>query len=327
MNKEIIVIKHLCPVCKSTNSNRVRIAKDTNHFIEGNWMYSSCEYCSASYLIDPPSETEISKYYPANSYFTHNPPSEDSVLLTKIYNYYYLNCFSVTGLLGLLLLGRKINMFPKLDRGKENVMLDFGCGNGSLMKRYRSLGFNCEGYDVDDRSLKYVRDLGFKTYSGSICSIPAQKKFDVIILNQVLEHMHKPYDTLKFLKDRLKSDGELIISVPNKSCIDFHLLKDSWSCFQAPTHIVHFNKNALSILLSNLGFTITKIRYSTSLGTIKKSYIRSNLKKLFRNKGISVNTLLVATTFIMTSLLSLIPILSKLRRIRITVYAIPTMHS
>ena len=52
-------------------------------------------------------------------------------------------------------------------------------------------------------------------------------KFDVIILNQVIEHIHDPLKLFEILSKLISNEGIVIIETPNTDCIQFKLFKNN----------------------------------------------------------------------------------------------------
>lgn len=311
-----------CPLCTSTHVHEVGLVRDSYHYLPGKWRLFHCRACAVGFLADAPDEDNIGAYYPASAYYTHSAPSADSSVMTAIYAHHYGRRRNLSTALLHALLARFVNMFPRARPQGTTQLLDFGCGNGGLMRRYAAYGFECEGFDVDENAVANIRDRGFAVYSGDWRALPS-KQYDVIIVNQVLEHLHRPIEVLRFLRQRLAPDGQLIVSVPNRDCLDYDLLLDSWSSFQAPTHLFHYRLDSLRPLLRQAGFRIEEVRYASALGTLKPGYIRHNLRNLCRMEGHSRRTWLRGLLFVASSMLAAVPIASARKRIRITVCCVP----
>lgn len=307
-----------CPLCASAQTREIAGVHDSYHYLPGEWQLFHCSTCKAGFLADAPDEEHIGAYYPVAAYYTHASPAADNRIMAAIYAYHYGQRHDLPAAMLHALLGRFVNMFPRARPQGTTRLLDFGCGNGGLMQRYAAYGFECEGFDVDENAVANIRNRGFAVYSGDWRTLPA-KRYDVIILNQVLEHLHRPIEVLRFLRDRLAPDGQLIVSVPNRDCLDYDLLLDSWSSFQAPTHLFHYRLDSLRMLLHQAGFRIEEVRYASALGTLKPGYIRRNLSNLFQLQGHSIQTRLRAALYVGSSLLALVPFISDRKRIRITV--------
>jgi len=86
------------------------------------------------------------------------------------------------------------------------------------------------------------------------------KKFDIITILYVFEHLADPTLALEQIKKILKNDGILVIDVPNEfnkfqiSRRDIHKLNDWWVAL--PNHLSYFSIDSLVKLLEHLGFKI-----------------------------------------------------------------------
>ena len=110
---------------------------------------------------------------------------------------------------------------------KSNV-LDFGSGPCDKTAIVALLGHNCIAYDdmqdqwhkESDNSrkiLEFSKNIGIEYINTLESGISSQDVvFDMIMLNDVIEHLHEsPKDILLSLVDLLKDDGILFITVPN----------------------------------------------------------------------------------------------------------------
>jgi 2-polyprenyl-3-methyl-5-hydroxy-6-metoxy-1,4-benzoquinol methylase len=110
---------------------------------------------------------------------------------------------------------------------KSNV-LDFGSGPCDKTAVVALLGHNCIAYDdmqdewhkESDNSrkiLEFSKKIGVQLINTLESSVSSQDVvFDMIMLNDVIEHLHEsPKDILLSLLDLLKDDGVLFITVPN----------------------------------------------------------------------------------------------------------------
>ena len=81
-------------------------------------------------------------------------------------------------------------------------------------------------------------------------------KFDLIILNHVIEHVLDPRDLLDFLFGMLKEDGKIIGQTPNFDDFTFKLFKETWGPLHQPYHINIFNKKSLKKFCNQMNFNI-----------------------------------------------------------------------
>ena len=95
-----------------------------------------------------------------------------------------------------------------------------------------------------------------------------EKKFDVITMFHVLEHIPHQIQTLKIIKKKLKKNGKLIVEVPHAD--DFLLNFDELKEFKDFTfwseHLILHTFFSLKKILRKAGFKNIKIRYFQRYG-------------------------------------------------------------
>ena len=96
-----------------------------------------------------------------------------------------------------------------LRRFVKSKILDAGCGAGEFKELCESKGYEYIGIDIEPRA-DFVQ-------KADICNLPFEgETFDAIIAVDVLEHIQDDSKAVKELKRVLKTDGLLLIHVPNK---------------------------------------------------------------------------------------------------------------
>jgi len=101
---------------------------------------------------------------------------------------------------------------------KDGFILDCGCGEGNLLKLLVRQGFNnLSGSDFSDEAIKLTKDK----FKGLLYKIDLtqkkdfqNKKYDLIICSEVLEHIQNDRLAIRNLYNVLNKNGILILSVP-----------------------------------------------------------------------------------------------------------------
>jgi len=167
-------------------------------------------------------------------------------------------------------------------------ILDIGCGQGNfaqlLMRQDRDVwGVEpvVEAANIAKLKLNNILIGGIEDV---INEIPTNY-FDIIIFNDVLEHLYNPWNVLKLLKDKLNNDGKIIASIPNIRYItnlyDLIVKKD-WEYkdfgILDSTHIRFFTKKTMLKLFEEQGYYINEIT-----GIVKTASIKGVLLALLLN--------------------------------------------
>jgi 2-polyprenyl-3-methyl-5-hydroxy-6-metoxy-1,4-benzoquinol methylase len=153
--------------------------------------------------------------------------------------------------------------------GTGKRVLEVGCSTGCMSRELVERGCNVTGIEVDPMAAErartycqrvYVLDLNTPDWMAGL----PERGFDIVLLGDVLEHLVMPNETLLQLGDVLKSDGALVISLPNV----VHWvtrLKILWGQFDYEpcgtldhTHLRFFTAKTASALIESAGYRITR---------------------------------------------------------------------
>ena len=159
---------------------------------------------------------------------------------------------------------------------KDDFFLDIGCGSGASLIEAENLGANAFGLEADPNVEKISKELNLNIFQGNLEESPFKDiKFDLIVLNQVIEHIPEPDILLKKLIPKLTNNGVIIISFPNVNSFWRFLFKERWINWHVPYHMHHFKGKNFGRLLKKCGFQI-----------IKKNSITPNIWSLMQIRNI-----------------------------------------
>lgn len=146
------------------------------------------------------------------------------------------------GYLGLLRRARRAGM------RQNHHILDFGCGSGLLVRFLRERGFEAGGYDP------YSSDHGDPA--------ALEKKYDVVIAQDVVEHAPEPLKIMETLDSLARPGGLVIIGTPNAAGICLADPEKFVHPLHQPYHRHIFSIGALCDTAAGLGWRTVRT-YST----------------------------------------------------------------
>lgn len=157
-----------------------------------------------------------------------------------------------------------IRRYNQIQNFEFKTILDFGCGNGGLLKIIKNndndKDKNIIGLDLNEDLINHLNYENIPTYN-DISKIP--DSLDCIMLNHVLEHLQDPITTLKSIKNKMKRNTLLIIEVPHAN--DFLISEYNCNEFKKFTfwseHLILHTEKSLLNLLNLIGFSKIKISY------------------------------------------------------------------
>lgn len=105
---------------------------------------------------------------------------------------------------------------------KGSSVLDFGCGDCSFFDNLKGMQ-KLVGVEINEELLNKSIQMGYEVYP-SLNKI--KKKFDFVILNEVIEHLDDINIFFKKIQTKLNKKGKIIISTPNPNEIYTRLQDD-----------------------------------------------------------------------------------------------------
>lgn len=143
-----------------------------------------------------------------------------------------------------------------LEAGRGRRLLDVGSNEGRNLALFAQSGFRAEGVEPNPAAWEASRRAGLVVHQGGLGDLSPEDPFDVVVMSNVLEHVHDPADVLAQARARLRPGGEIWISCPNASGWPRRRFGSSWINWHPPFHLVHFTEPALVALLERQGFEV-----------------------------------------------------------------------
>lgn len=124
--------------------------------------------------------------------------------------------------------------------GYDNSILDVGCANGTngMYLLDNNIAKIVYGIEFDKEMATDAEKIYTKVHTGDLNSkdfrfeiLNQDIKFDYILFGDILEHLIDPYIVLEELKELLKENGKIIISLPNIAHIETFIqlfVKGTW---------------------------------------------------------------------------------------------------
>ncbi len=111
--------------------------------------------------------------------------------------------------------------------GKDKDILDIGCGEGFFASKLKMNGHRVTGIDflatpANLQAMESYSQMNLDT--GELGAVLGGRRFDYVLLLDVLEHLKDPERLLSEAKKALRPGGRIIISVPNIANITVRLL-------------------------------------------------------------------------------------------------------
>jgi SAM-dependent methyltransferase len=238
---------HNCPICgfKKATDSFPYITKFNNKVFK----YLECSTCATIFVSPVPDDDTFVKMYAKDTYHDCDYDSE---------------------------VGRTYQESVKLLRSyvrAGTTVLDYGCGLGAFLKELSINGFVPFGVEFDEVVVDFAsKNASCKVWTTDYfwSSLP-EKKFDVIYLGDVLEHLPEPVETINKILSNLNHGGILFVEGPieaNPSLVYWaarvfgwvkHILRPNFIANDPPYHL--FLTNAPQ----QLNFFLNRVTTSLNL--------------------------------------------------------------
>lgn len=139
-------------------------------------------------------------------------------------------------------------------------ILDVGSAYGFFLSFAKERGHEIYGVEVSKKTSLFSKELGLNVQNCTLLEANfAANFFNLITMNNVLEHTLNPAKQLARAHDLLSNNGLIYIAVPNYDSIVSRVDKFFWKMKSWPNHLFYFTEKTLSRFLEQSGFKILEV--------------------------------------------------------------------
>ncbi len=161
-------------------------------------------------------------------------------------------------------------------------LLDVGCATGVLLEMARLRGWDVAGVDLSAFATGIAREYyNLDVFQGLLQDADfAPASFDVITMDDFIEHVADPVATVRYASTLLKPGGLLSVNTPNCGGWYARLMRASWFHYKQQEHFYFFNHQTIRRLMAAAGLTLTEV--SPSARVVDMKYLATRLN-YYRN--------------------------------------------
>ncbi|MEV4106450.1 class I SAM-dependent methyltransferase [Nonomuraea sp. NPDC049695] len=237
-----------CPACQAPGAVHWARARDVEYCTsDQDYDYYRCVRCSAVFL-DPMPVDRLAQIYPAN-YYAY-APDERSVI------------HRIKDRLDAVRLQRILSMMS----GDDLQVLDVGGGDGWQLDVVRAIDRRVtftQVVDLDQDAQARAVARGHDFFCGRVEDFASERRFDLILLINLIEHVSDPGEVLSTLRRHLTPQGVILIKTPNMDSLDARLFRNrNWGGYHCPRHWVLFDRKNFTRLAGRCGFAVRRFAYT-----------------------------------------------------------------
>lgn len=234
-----------CSICGSENIS--------DAYLKNGFTICHCHECLSFFVKDTISKDSLSVYYQdATDEFVYDEAN------VKFLDFYF----------------HRLRTLIENEIPNKGKILDIGCSSGYFLDVME--GWQCFGNEISPMQAVLAKQkhgdniqcCDFEDY------ISQEDFFDVITLQDCLDHFIDPVATIDKARKLLKKDGVLIVKVHNIGCLWAKLTKENFYAIIPPYHLQYFTTNSLCKMLTKFNFKISKKIYIPHLLKFKTVFYR-----------------------------------------------------
>jgi SAM-dependent methyltransferase len=152
-------------------------------------------------------------------------------------------------------------VLERLERhARRGALLDLGSWVGFLLAEARDRGWEVTGVEPSAFASGYARErlrLDVQT-AGLFTAQLGDRRFDAVVLGDVIEHLPRPGDALELISSLLAPGGVVCLLVPDAGSRVARVLGAHWWSV-IPTHVQYFTRSSLRTLLGRHGYEVLEV--------------------------------------------------------------------
>jgi 2-polyprenyl-3-methyl-5-hydroxy-6-metoxy-1,4-benzoquinol methylase len=252
----IRVVTVPCNQCGSTRSHPIAVGTDREYdnTTADEFTVVECDECGLKYLNPRPETTELEVIYPPNYHAYNIRPADarrELSPVTRLRHRIYALRFR-----------RALKYFP----GRSPIdLLDVGCGDGWMLDLYKAADparIVTYGVDFQKEVCRVAEASGHVVYCGRFEELALPRRFDLVNLSHVIEHVADPRQFVQKVWSVLKPGGIFVLETPNTDTWDWRWFRHgAWGAYHIPRHWTFYDPRSIRRLGESAGFRLREVAF------------------------------------------------------------------
>jgi len=229
-----------------------------------------CPKCGLESIFPQPDDETLGQIY-NSSYFVHYQSELNPQIVREMKRATYANQLR----------------HPRLGTSAagQQRLLDCGAATGYLAELAKEMGWDAFAVEYSEFGANACEKLlgPGRVYRGQVqeatFAANPEGQFSAITMFDFIEHVREPRAVLQWAKQRLGSEGVLLLTTPRAGSLSWRLMGRQWFHYTSREHLWFFSPESLRILLKEIGFRSVEIRplaKAVTVGYALAHYARSS---------------------------------------------------
>lgn len=226
-------------------------------------MSISCPICkkSGKVIIDKVKKNYAVKFYSCNTCELHYSELHDQPKKVLKYSsdldYVFTNTYRDTKKCKFDEYAYRLKRINNVKVKK--TILDIGCADGKILSQLKKKKYEIYGIEINKHHIEQLNKKKINFYNKDILTYFPKRKFDLVLMFAVLEHLPNIVKYIRHIKKNiLSSKGTILLDLPNLyDPLNFILdINEYRKFYYKKYHLYYFSKKSLTKLFRKLGFKI-----------------------------------------------------------------------
>lgn len=212
-----------------------------------------CRNCRLMALDPMPNEEDLKSVY-TQEYFGNQGLLDGDV--SKVYGYVDYVSERINKQRAYVQICRRLQRYANTGQGRRSL-LDLGCGLGFFLDTAFEAGFDVHGVEFNRFAIEYMRQRYAFSAESFDTFLTGERRFDVITMLDVIEHLRDPFGCLDLIHSRLNSGGVVAVSTMDSTSVVSRLMGKRLEDFRRVSeHLYFFSRANLASIMSKHGFDV-----------------------------------------------------------------------
>ncbi len=226
--------KNNCPICEN-NSRNIDTVYTINPESELKVTLKECLYCKHWWVSPMPRQELLNKLYSVGSLYVVNKGYSGTVVENSKELFHQIS--KEVSFLGV---------------NSQTKYLEVGIGNGILFNAIEKIADVAVGIEPGQWSYKS------KNVFSDICEVSNKNKFNLINIQDVLEHLEDPISMMKIVFGLSEEKAIISCGFPRSDSLEARVRKGKWRMLRPLGHLHFFSYKSLSIMLEESQWSLIK---------------------------------------------------------------------
>jgi 2-polyprenyl-3-methyl-5-hydroxy-6-metoxy-1,4-benzoquinol methylase len=145
---------------------------------------------------------------------------------------------------------------------KSSAVLEIGGGEGIFLDMVKRAGYDVELIEPSYTASQRARKRGLNVHNDYFDNRAFDRKYALVCMGHVLEHIDDPLNTIKKIKDVLSPGGFILLTQTNVNGFMPRFQKEHWYAWVPDQHFTHFSLAGLKYLARQSDLVVSDYKYS-----------------------------------------------------------------